>query len=149
MWLKSLLADLNVSINYAVPVFCDNQAAIDIALNPVQHARTKHIELDCHFVREKVQAQVILPQKIASKFQLADVFTKALGGAAHWYICSKLSLHNPCVTATCGGSIENKSSISHASTAVVVVKPKLQYKADVQKAMDSQSNSRLVHCVWA
>lgn len=55
MWLKYLLDDLNVPIDYVVAVFCDNQAVIDIALNPVQHARTKHIELDCHFIREKVQ----------------------------------------------------------------------------------------------
>lgn len=60
MWMKSLLIDLNIVINYDVPIFCDNQVVIDIALNPVQHARNKHIELDCPFVREKVQAQIIL-----------------------------------------------------------------------------------------
>ncbi|KAL8118202.1 hypothetical protein AgCh_015925 [Apium graveolens] len=53
MWLKYLLADLLISFTYVVEVFCDNQATIDIANNPVQHARTKHIELDCHFIREK------------------------------------------------------------------------------------------------
>lgn len=68
MWLKYLLSDLQLSTHGAVSVFCDNRAAIDIAMDPVQHAHTKYIELDCHFVREKVQDSVILPQKISIKF---------------------------------------------------------------------------------
>ena len=111
MWLKSLLSDLRVVVDYPVSIFCDNQAAIDIALNPVQHARTKHIELDCHFVREKVQSKIIQPQKISSQLQLTDFFTKGLGGKAHWFICSKLGLHNPCVTLTCGGNNEMRRII--------------------------------------
>ncbi|KAL8089880.1 hypothetical protein AgCh_039367 [Apium graveolens] len=78
MWLKYLLVDLQVPVTNAVVVYCDNQAAVEIANNPFQHARTKHIELDCHFIREKVQAGIISPQRISSKDQLADIFTKAL-----------------------------------------------------------------------
>lgn len=59
MWLKYLLVDLQVPCSGHISVFCDNQATIDIASNPFQHARTKHIELDCHFIREKVQSGVI------------------------------------------------------------------------------------------
>lgn len=51
LWLHSLLKDLQVSISGPTTLFCDNKAAIDIAENPVYHARTKHIEIDCHFVR--------------------------------------------------------------------------------------------------
>ena len=153
MWLKSLLADLNISTDYVVSIFCDNQAAIDIALNPVQHARTKHIELDCYFVREKVHSKIIMPQKIASKFQLADIFTKALGGTAHWFICSKLGLHNPCVTPTCGGNIADKDTSETAVQAQVynVVLDnmnRVQYKASIFKAMKGQINTELLYYVW-
>lgn len=63
-------------VNGPTSIHCDNKAAIDIAENPVYHARTKHIEIDRHFVREKVQAGVISPVKIASKDLLADLSLK-------------------------------------------------------------------------
>lgn len=92
IWLKYLLTNLRIPVPDAISVFCNNQAAIDIATNPVQHARTKHIELNCHFIREKVATGVISPQKISTKLQLADILTKALGGSSHRYICSKLGI---------------------------------------------------------
>lgn len=67
LWLHILLQDLHVSITGPTPIYCDNKAAIDIAANHVYHAQTKHIEIDCHFVREKVQAGVIQPLKVSSK----------------------------------------------------------------------------------
>lgn len=54
MWLIQFLKDLNCSINYVVPLFCDNQSTICLAENPILHARTKHVAIHYHFIREKV-----------------------------------------------------------------------------------------------
>jgi len=54
-WLRYLLQDLKVSCNLSAQLFCDNQAALHIAANPIFQGRTKHIEIDYHIVREKLQ----------------------------------------------------------------------------------------------
>ncbi|GKB82013.1 cysteine-rich receptor-like protein kinase 8 [Tanacetum coccineum] len=77
-WLVSLLKDLGIKDLGPVDLKCDNQAAIYIIANPVFHARTKHIEVDCHYVRYQVKAGTIKPSYVPSKAQVADVFTKFL-----------------------------------------------------------------------
>ncbi|KAG7556889.1 Reverse transcriptase RNA-dependent DNA polymerase [Arabidopsis suecica] len=76
MWLKALLKDFGIDTPKPITMHCDNQAAIHIASNSVFHERTKHIEVDCHKVREQVQLGVILPCYTESEEQLADIFTK-------------------------------------------------------------------------
>ena len=78
IWIKALLKDLGFNLQDSVPLYCDNQAATYIASNPVFHERTKHIEVDCHFIREKVKSKVIHTPYVTSKNQLADMFTKSL-----------------------------------------------------------------------
>ena len=90
IWLKSLLQDLGFHSTQPIKMFCDNQAAIHIASNPVFHERTKHIEVDCHFIRENVQAGVISTPFVRSGEQLADIFTKSIPAAKFHEILSKL-----------------------------------------------------------
>ncbi|BAU01282.1 hypothetical protein VIGAN_11048600, partial [Vigna angularis var. angularis] len=77
-WLMYLLHDLKQPLPQLVPLIYDNQSAIQIAHNPTMHERTKHIEIDCHLIRDKVQAGVIKLLPISTLAQLVDTHTKAL-----------------------------------------------------------------------
>nr|KYP52665.1 Retrovirus-related Pol polyprotein from transposon TNT 1-94 [Cajanus cajan] len=77
-WLTFLLEDFRVPYEKPALLFCDNDSAIQIASNQVFHERTKHIEIDCHVVREKVNRGVLKLLPIHSSMQLADILTKAL-----------------------------------------------------------------------
>ena len=77
-WVKQLLSDIGIIQNDPMKMFCDNEAARHIASNPVFHERTKHIEVDCHFIREKIQSKEIESSFVRSEEQLADIFTKGL-----------------------------------------------------------------------
>lgn len=93
VWITRLLADLQVSIS-TVPLFCDNDAALHISRNPVFHERTKHIELDCHFVRQLFVSGLILPSAIKGTDQPADLFTKPLCSDRLQKLSSKLNISN-------------------------------------------------------
>lgn len=78
IWLKQLLKELHFEEARPMTLICHYQAALHIASNLVFHARTKHIEIDCHFVREKIESGNIVTSFVNSNDQLADVFTKSL-----------------------------------------------------------------------
>ncbi|KAE8713006.1 hypothetical protein F3Y22_tig00110220pilonHSYRG00054 [Hibiscus syriacus] len=77
-WLRNLLLELNCPIRKATMVYCDNVSAIYLSGNPIQHQRTKHIEMDIHFVREKVTRGEVRVRHVPSRYQIADIFTKGL-----------------------------------------------------------------------
>ncbi|GJS99232.1 putative RNA-directed DNA polymerase [Tanacetum coccineum] len=84
VWILKILKDLNWEQFMPVSMYCDSQAAIKIAANPVFHERTKHLEIDLHFVREKILSGVLRTQKIGSVDQTADIFTKGLDKFQHY-----------------------------------------------------------------
>ncbi|CAM8899443.1 unnamed protein product [Rhodiola kirilowii] len=94
LWLARLLADLGVPLSTPIYTYCDNQAALHLARNPVFHERTKHVEIDCHFVRHHVNSGFLLPTPISTDDQPADLFTKSLPFDRLHYLSSKLGVSN-------------------------------------------------------
>lgn len=78
VWLTCLLAELGVNSDGLVALFCDSKSAIQIATNPIFHERTKHIDIDCHFIREKVQLGLVKLLHISTNEQQVDILTKVL-----------------------------------------------------------------------
>jgi hypothetical protein len=77
-WLRQLLQELHNPLQHATLVYCDNVSAVYLSTNPVQHQRTKQVEIDLHLVRECVAAGDIRVLSIPTTLQFADIFTKGL-----------------------------------------------------------------------
>ncbi|GJV65068.1 ribonuclease H-like domain-containing protein [Tanacetum coccineum] len=77
-WIRNLLRELHTPLFTATLVYCDNVSVVYMSANPVQHQRTKHIEIDIHFIRDKVAAGHVRVLHVPSRFQYADIFTKGL-----------------------------------------------------------------------
>ena len=78
LWLQKLLEELHITVEVPIKLYCDNKVAISISHNPVQHDKIKHIEVDGHFIKEKIEKGTICMTYIPTREQLADIFTKGL-----------------------------------------------------------------------
>ena len=77
LWMKQTLKDYGINMKN-VPLYCDNESAIKIAYNPVQHSKTKHIQIRHHFLRDNVLKGDISIDHVSTEDQLTDIFTKPL-----------------------------------------------------------------------
>ncbi|GJS27727.1 ribonuclease H-like domain-containing protein [Tanacetum coccineum] len=94
-WLRNLLRELHTPLSSATLVYCDNVSAVYLSSNPVQHQRTKHIEIDIHFVRDLVAAGQVRVLHVPSRYQYADIFTKGLPSALFEEFRTSLSVQCP------------------------------------------------------
>ncbi|XP_004294137.1 PREDICTED: uncharacterized mitochondrial protein AtMg00810-like [Fragaria vesca subsp. vesca] len=93
-WLRYLLRDLGLIHHEPASLSCDNKAALHIAANPVFHERRRHIEMDCHYIRDKIQDGSVVAKYVSSTHQLADVLTKPLGKETFVPMVRKLGVQN-------------------------------------------------------
>ena len=94
LWIKIILEDLRISWEGPMRLYCDNKSAISIAHNPVQHDRTKHIEIDRHFIKEKLDSGLICTPYVSTNDQLADVLTKGRSSTEFHKLISKLGMQD-------------------------------------------------------
>ena len=94
-WIESLLHELNFKLPKPPTVWCDNLSTLAMSNNSVLHARTKHIELDLYFVRDKVLQKQLIVNHVPSIDQIADVFTKPLSTSRFQILRDKLTVVEP------------------------------------------------------
>jgi len=92
VWLQKVMSDLHQECEIPLKLFCDNKAAISIAKNPVQDERTKDVEIDRHYIKERLHSGSICIPYIPSSQEVADVLTKGLLRPNFDFCVSKLGL---------------------------------------------------------
>ncbi|KAK2995694.1 hypothetical protein RJ640_026124 [Escallonia rubra] len=94
LWMKQTLLDFGLKFDH-IPILCDNTSAIDLTKNPIQHSRTKHIEIKHHFIRDHVQKGDIVLDFVDTNHQLADIFTKPLDSKRFTALRRELGMSSP------------------------------------------------------
>lgn len=101
VWLRRILDDMGKAQQNATRLYCDNKSAIDIARNPVQHRKTKHIKIKYHFLREAQSEGEINLIHCGTIDQIADILTKALPKTKFEHLRDKLGVHEKSVKKEC------------------------------------------------
>ncbi|KAJ9535723.1 hypothetical protein OSB04_un001123 [Centaurea solstitialis] len=94
LWMRTQLRDYGYNYNH-IPIYCDSKSAIAITCNPVQHTRTKHIDIRYHFIKDHVERGTIELYFVNTEYQLADLFTKPLDEKRFNFLISKLGMFDP------------------------------------------------------
>ncbi|KAJ9538591.1 hypothetical protein OSB04_031324 [Centaurea solstitialis] len=94
LWMRTQLGDYGYNFNH-IPIYCDSKIAIAITCNPVQHTRTKHIDIRYHFINDHVERGTIELYFVKTEYQLADLFTKPLDEKRFNILISKLGMFDP------------------------------------------------------
>jgi hypothetical protein len=94
-WLRWLLTNFGVALSSSTPVHCHGTGAINIAQDPVKHELTKHVGVDCFYVRFGVQDKIVSLQCVPSEIQLIDLITKTHTRAQHCFLLFKLNMVDP------------------------------------------------------
>ena len=111
-WLTFLLHDIGIQLHEPPQLLCDNLSVLHMIVNLVFPARSKHIELDHHFVREKVASGVLITRFLPSSLQVVDIFTKALPKTSFQVFRFKLGVHKLPLTSLRGADKGNSNSAS-------------------------------------
>nr|GFA13618.1 retrovirus-related Pol polyprotein from transposon TNT 1-94 [Tanacetum cinerariifolium] len=107
LWMRTQLTDYGFHFD-KIPMYCDSKAAIAISCNPVQHSRTKHIDVRYHFIKEKVEKGIVELFFVRTEYQLADLFTKALPVERFKYLVRRLGMR--CLTPSELEALANESA---------------------------------------
>lgn len=91
-WIRMLLQELHLPFKVPPNLWCDNIGALSLASNPIFHARTKHVEVDYHFIREKVARKDLVTRYLSTLEQVADIFTKGLTSTRFFLLHDKLKV---------------------------------------------------------
>jgi exonuclease I len=98
LWLRRLLQESGLLEDKSIMLYCDNKVAIYIANNSVQHDRTKYIEIDRHFIKDKLDESIMCMYFVGTKDQITDVFTKELNTTDFSNVIGKISMINICAS---------------------------------------------------
>ncbi|GJT95783.1 retrovirus-related pol polyprotein from transposon TNT 1-94 [Tanacetum coccineum] len=107
IWMRTQLLDYGYKYN-RIPMYCDSKSAIAISCNPVQHSKTKHIDIRYHFIKEHVEKGTVEIYFVGTEYQLADLFTKALPKERFEYLVHRIGMR--CMTPTQLESLTKLSS---------------------------------------
>nr|GFC28784.1 retrovirus-related Pol polyprotein from transposon TNT 1-94 [Tanacetum cinerariifolium] len=107
LWMRTQLTDYGFYFD-KIPMYCDSKAAIAISCNPVQHSRTKHIDVRYHFIKQKVKKGIVEQFFVRTEYQLADLFTKALPVERFKYLVRQLGMK--CLTPAELEALANESA---------------------------------------
>ncbi|KAJ9557675.1 hypothetical protein OSB04_012289 [Centaurea solstitialis] len=142
-WLRNLLLELCCPLSRATVVFCDNVSVMYLASNPFQHQRTKHVEIDLHFVRERVAIGHVRVLHVPSAYQYADIFTKGLPATLFLDFRNSLNIRLPPDQTTGRCSSSPLSGAASSSSPTVLLYLVLSGTAS------SSSSTGLLHLVFS